>query len=85
MEAFPRDPRFPLNLGTHVYGLAVAGVSAPCVALSDQGEKVVPSFAHAHDLYLRAAELAEAALLPPAPSPAPSASASASPSPSPSP
>ena len=79
MEAFPRDPRFPLNLGTHVYGLAVAGVSAPCVALSDQGEKVVPSFAHAHRLYLRAAELAEAALLPPAPSP------SASPSPSPSP
>jgi hypothetical protein len=67
--AFPRDPRFPLSLGTHVYGLAVAGVSAPCVALRDQGEPVVPSFAHAHGLYLRAAKLAQAALLPPSPSP----------------
>ena len=63
-EAFPRDPRFHMYSATHVYGLAAAGVSAPCVELRDQGERVVPSFADAHRLYLRAAELAEASLLP---------------------
>jgi hypothetical protein len=74
-DAFPRDPRFPLYLGTHIYGLAVAGVSHPCVELCDQGERVVPSFADAHRFYLRAAELAEASQLPAAEGVAPQAAA----------
>ena len=42
----------------------MSSVTAPCVELRDQGERVVPSFADAHRFYLRAAELAEASLLP---------------------
>lgn len=41
-EAFPRDPRFLMKLATHIYGLAVHGISERCVELPGERRRVAP-------------------------------------------
>ena len=67
VETFPRDPRLQMMVATRIYGLAAAEITERCIELPYSREPVVPSFADAHQLYRRAAELAEASLLGDAP------------------
>lgn len=59
-EAFPRDPRFLMKLATHIYGLAVHGISERCVELPGERRRVAPTVADAHRLYLRRAAALQA-------------------------